>query len=521
MINWYFLLIAVLFSILLGILLGIIIRKIQHEKGLNKANQTYKEIVDSGIKEVENYKKETILETKEEVSKLKKQAEQDINERKKIVIELETKLSNRENQIEKRLNNIDKREDILSSKELKIEEKEAILTDLNSKAEEKLVEIEKQLEQTAQLTKEQAKDIIMSKTKQDLQIELSKYIKEEEEKAHLKAQSNAKSILALAMQKYAADATAENTISIINLPNEEMKGRIVGKEGRNIKAFEALTGTDILIDDTPNIVTVSGFDPVRREIAKRSLEALINDGRIHPARIEEVVPKYQKEVDDLIYQKGEEAVYALGLGNMNLDLIKLVGKLNFRTSYGQNVLKHSMEVAFLTGKLAAEIGENEYIARRAGLLHDIGKAIDHEVEGSHVEIGVKFAQRYNEPIEVLDAIASHHNDTEAKTIIAVLVAAADALSAARPGARNESHENYVKRLQQLEEIAKEDTRVKKAYAIQAGREVRVIVKPELVDDSGIISIARNIKEKIEKEMSYPGIVKVTVIREKRAVETAK
>lgn len=521
MIAWYILLIAVLFSILLGILLGIIIRKIQHEKGLNKANQTYNEIIESGKKEVENYKKETIFEVKEEVSKLKKDAEKDILERKKVVIDLETKLSNRENQIEKRLNNLDKREDIISSKELKIEEKEAILTNLNSKAEEKLQEIELELERTAQLTKEQAKDIIMSKTKEDLQLELAKYIKEEEEKAHIKAQNNAKNIMALAMQKYAADATSETNISIINLPNEEMKGRIVGKEGRNIRTFEALTGIDILIDDTPNIVTISGFDPVRREIAKRSIEALINDGRIHPARIEEIIPKYQKEVDDLIYQKGEETVYEMGLGNINLDLIKLIGRLNFRTSYGQNVLKHSMEVGYLAGKLAAEIGENEYIARRAGLLHDIGKALDHEVEGSHVEIGVKLAQRYKEPVEVIDAIASHHNDTEAKTVIAVLVAAADALSAARPGARNESHENYVKRLQQLEEIATQDERVKKAYAIQAGREVRVIVKPELVDDIGIISIARNIKDKIQQEMSYPGIVKVTVIREKRAVETAK
>lgn len=521
MIQWYILLIAVLFSILLGILLGIIIRKIQHEKGLNKANQTYKEIVDSGIKEVENYKKETIFEVKQEVSKLKKDAEKDILERKQVVIDLENKLSNRETQIEKRLNNLDKREDNISSKELKIEEKERILTDLNSKAEEKLQEIEIQLEKTAQLTKEEAKDIIMSKTKENLQLEISRYIKEEEEKAHIKAHNNAKNILALAMQKYAADATSEKNISIITLPNEEMKGRIVGKEGRNIRAFEALTGVDILIDDTPNIVTLSGFDPVRREVAKRALEALINDGRIHPARIEEIIPKYQKEVDDLIYQYGEETIFELGLANMDLDLIKLVGKLNFRTSYGQNVLKHSKEVAFLAGKLAAEIGENEYIARRAGLLHDIGKAVDHDVDGSHVEIGVKLAQRYKEPIEVLDAIASHHDDTEAKTVIAVLVSAADSLSAARPGARNESHENYIKRLQQLEEIASEDERIQKAYAIQAGREVRVIVKPDKVDDIGIVTIARNIKDRIEKEMTYPGIVKVTVIREKRATLTAK
>jgi len=361
----------------------------------------------------------------------------------------------------------------------------------------------------------------MNEVKEKMQIEVATYIRDEEEKAKLEAKNKSKNIMSLAMQKYASETTTETTVTVVDIPNDEMKGRIIGREGRNIRTIEALTGVDLIIDDTPDAVVLSGFDPVRREVAKRALTKLVQDGRIHPGRIEEVVEKSREEVETYLHEAGEDAVFRLGIGRIHLEIIKMLGRLNFRTSYGQNVLKHSIEVAFLAGKLAAEIGEDEILARRAGLLHDIGKAIDHEVEGSHVDIGINLATRYREPKEVIDAISSHHGDTEATIVIGVLVAAADALSAARPGARNESVENYIQRLQQLESISNDVPGVEKSYAIQAGREIRVIVKPDEIDDLQAFTVAREIKDKIEQQMAYPGTIKVTVIRETRATDIAK
>ncbi len=511
----------IILGLAIGVGAGFLVRKLTHEKSVDAAKNEADKIVAEAEALAEKTKKDSINEAKKEIQELKQEAEADIKERKSVVVELENKLNMREDTLDRRSSNLDRREEILNAKEQKIDEKKLELEQQNNKVEALLREQEKKLSEVANLTKEEAREIILETVHESMRDEIAQYIKDEEEKAKSIVQAKAKNVLALAIQKYAGETAGEATVSTVSLPVEEMKGRIIGREGRNIRAFESLTGVDLIIDDTPEAVVLSGFDPVRREIAKRSLEILVTDGRIHPGRIEEVVERCRGEVEMVIREMGEDAVFKTGIGKIHPDLVRLIGRLNFRTSYGQNVLKHSIETAMIAGKLASEIGENEILARRAGLLHDIGKAVDHEIEGSHVEIGVELAQKYHEPREVVDAIASHHEDVAPKTIIAVLVAAADALSSARPGARSDSLENYTKRLENLEAISNGIKGVQSSFAIQAGREVRVIVNPEEVDDLTTITIARQIKDEIENKLQYPGTIKVTVIRETRATDVAK
>lgn len=513
--------ISILLAVVIGLVVGYAVRVVQHDKSIKQAKAAAEKIVEDGKKEAEKLKRENILEAKQEIFTLKKDFESDMRERRQVVLNLENKVTQREDNLNNRAIHLDRREQSLSSREERLDQRKEQLEQLNSKVEEVLNEQERKLEEISGLDKEAAQDIIMSRIKDQMADEIAIYIRDEEEQAKHQVQSKSKELLALAIQKYASETTTERTVSVVNLPNDEMKGRIIGREGRNIRTIEALTGVDLIIDDTPEAVVLSGFDPVRREVAKRALTTLVSDGRIHPGRIEEVVEKARVEVDMFIREAGEDAIFQVGIGRIHPDLVKLLGRLSFRTSYGQNVLKHSIETAFLAGKLAVEIGEDEILARRAGLLHDIGKAVDHEIEGGHVEIGVNLVNRYREPKEVLDAIASHHGDKEPESIIAILVAAADALSAARPGARSESMENYIKRLEQLETISNEIQGVEKSYAIQAGREIRVIVKPDQIDDLSAFKVAREIKEQIEANMSYPGTIKVTVIRETRATDIAK
>lgn len=487
----------------------------------NNALRKADDIIDKAKKDAEKTKRESILELKEENHKLKLETDKEIREKKQEVKELEDRLLQREK-------NLDKRDEILQKRDRMLEERDNSLVLKQKeiqKAEEEMEEIKKKelemLESISGFSKEKARDMIMKRVESDLEVEITSMIKERQIEAKLEIDRKAKDMLVMTMQKYASDVTNEKTVSVVTLPNDDMKGRIIGREGRNIRTIEAVTGVDLIIDDTPEAIVLSSFDPLRREIAKQTIDTLIKDGRIHPARIEELYDKTCKDFNNKIMEYGNQAAFELGLSKIAPELVEILGKLYFRTSYGQNALQHSKEVAHLSGIIASEIGENVTLAKRAGLLHDIGKAIDFEVEGSHVEIGADLARKFNEDNIVINAIESHHGDVEPSSIISVIVAIADSLSASRPGARNDSLENYIKRLQQLEEIANSFEGIEKSYAIQAGRELRVLVKPDQVDDLKSFKIARDIKNKIEAEMQYPGTVKVTVIRETRAVEEAK
>ena len=511
---------GIIFSILglfLGVLLTIIITAI-----INKSkDKKYDNIIEKAKKEAEKYKRDAILELKEEQHQMKKDFESELKDKKEEAKSIEDRLQAIEDSIDRRDQLLQDRENLLSEKEKSLENKQKDIQLLEEKTNETLKQELEKLEKISGFSKAEAKKQVMKQVEESMTKEIAAYIKDKEQEAKLNIDKKAKNLLVASMQKYATDVTSEVTVTVIDLPNDEMKGRIIGREGRNIRTIEAVTGVDLIIDDTPETIVISSFDPLRREIAKVTIETLIKDGRIHPSRIEEVYDKVCNDIHAKIIEKGEEAVFSLGLSNVDAELIEIIGKMHFRTSYGQNVLQHSIEVANLTGILAGEIGENVSLAKRAGLLHDIGKAIDSEIEGSHVEIGVNIAKKYNEDPVVINAIGSHHGDCEVTSIISSLVAIADAISAARPGARNDSLENYIKRLEQLEEIAGSYDGIDKSFALQAGRELRVIVKPEEIDELKAVKLARDIKNRIEEEMQYPGTVKVTLIRETRVIEEAK
>ena len=508
-------------SLIIGFFVGIgiilIVNTIKNNKTENKANK----LIEDAKKEAEKHKRDSLMELKEESFKLKQETDKEIKEKK-------AELKENENRLLQREASLDKREEILQKKDNNLEEKENNLLAKQKEIQEKDLKMDEllkqeleELEKIAKFSKEKARDLIMKRVENDMSKEIVEYIKEQEQQAKLEAHEKAKQIIVSSMERYAEDVASEQTVSTIDLPSDEMKGRLIGREGRNIRTIESVTGVDLIIDDTPEAIVISSFDPLRREIAKITIETLIRDGRIHPARIEEVYDKVSNDINTKITEVGNQTLYDLGLGKMEPELINLVGKLKYRSSYGQNALQHSIEVANLTGLMAQELGENVALAKRAGLLHDIGKSIDFEIEGTHVEIGADLARKYHEDEVVINAIESHHGDKDATSVISVLVEVADTLSAARPGARNDTMDNYMKRLSQLEEIGNSFEGVEKTFAMQAGREIRVMVKPDEIDDAASYKMARDIKERIESEMQYPGTIKINVIRETRAIEEAK
>jgi len=512
-------------GLVIGIIIAVIGSVISFRKGIEHRKRVAEAEIESAEKEsqrliseaekiAERKKREALIEAREEIHKSRVELEREVRERRSEIQRTERRLQQKDETLEKKMDALEKKDEALNRQIHEIEARKAEIEELYQKQIEKL-------ESLSGLTVEEAKQYLLSSIESEVKHEAAIMVKEIIERSKEEAERKSKEVLACAIQRCAADHASEITVSVVALPNDETKGRIIGREGRNIRTLETLTGIDLIIDDTPEAVILSGFDPIRREIARIALEKLIIDGRIHPARIEEMVEKARKEVENTIREEGERATFETGVLGLNPELIKLLGKLKYRTSYGQNVLQHSIEVAHLAGLMAAELGEDVALAKRAGLLHDIGKAIDHEVEGTHVTIGADLCRKYKESEEVVHAVMAHHGDIEAASIIAVLVQAADAVSGARPGARRETLETYVKRLQKLEEIANSFPEVDKSYAIQAGREIRIMVKPEMVNDDGMIMVARDIVKKIESEMDYPGQIKVHVIRETRAVEYAK
>ena len=500
---------AVIFTIV-----GYHVRKSRAEREIGSAEQEVKRLREEGAKQAETLKKEALLSAKEEILKQRNDAEKEMKERRADISRMERRITQKEETLDKKTEALEKKNEQLDKK---IKENEALTEQINQLRDREM----QILERISGFSSEQAKEEILSRVESAMKHELAQRMSELETQFKEEADAKAKNIISLAIQRCAADHVAETTVSVVSIPSEDMKGRIIGREGRNIQMLEKLTGIELIIDDTPEAITLSGFDPVRREIARTALEKLIADGRIHPTRIEETVEKATREVEAGIKQAGERATFDVGIHGINGDLVRMLGRLKYRTSYGQNVLKHSIEVALISGMIADELGVDSTVAKRAGLLHDIGKAQTHEMEGSHVELGVNLAKKYKESKDVVHAIEAHHGDVEAQTITAVIVQAADAISAARPGARREDLENYIKRLEKIEEIAKSFSGVEKAYAVQAGRELRVMVKPEEVNDNTMKIVARDMAAKIQEEVKYPGQIKINVIRESRAIEYAK
>ncbi|MGI6217508.1 MAG: ribonuclease Y [Coriobacteriales bacterium] len=503
----------VIFAIV-GIVVGFVISSLLSKGKSKKANNTAEDIIKKAEHEAASIRKEAEVEAKDKAYKIKSELDKEIADRKKEINQQENRLIQRENSLDKRSDGLDKREHQISSLQGQVEKKEQKLND-------QLAEVTEDLERISAMSKDEAREELINRVKGDMTKRSASIIRQAEAQTKIEADRRARSIISTAIQRVAADHTSERTISTVPIPSDDLKGRIIGREGRNIRTFEQITGVNLIIDDTPEVVVISSFDPVRREIGRITLENLIADGRIHPARIEEMYSKATKFVNQQIQDAGEKAAYEVGIHDLDPELIRTLGRLKFRTSYGQNVLKHSLEVAYLTSIMASELGIDPVLAKRAGLLHDIGKAIDHEVEGSHAVIGADLARRYGEPKEVVHAIEAHHNDVEPATVIAVLVQSADAISAARPGARSESMENYIKRLEKLESIANSHDGVERTYAMQAGREIRVMVEPEKISDAQATVLAHDIATEIEEQMQYPGQIKVLVIRESRAMDYAK